>query len=194
MSKVAISQPDLTKLMSDLFQAMSTGLITNNDLAQWLKSKKRAVKTKECAVFITAKYFINNRRLWVHPSFTSRITQAYQKELASRDVADIKGFYVDKTMSHESVIARCEIGGLGNLCKHSVVPSQIAAMINLQCKGAQGRLTTEGVNLFHVIGKDGEIFVVYVSWLPQKKKKWGVFAAEFIQEAVLSAGDRVFLV
>ncbi|MFZ2152398.1 MAG: hypothetical protein WAV09_04820 [Minisyncoccia bacterium] len=168
-------------------------MITKNDLAQWLKSKKPVAKKRGCTVFVTPKYFVNNRRLLVHPSFTSRITQAYQKELAPGDVAGINGFYVDKVMSHESIIAQCEIGGIGNLCKHTVVPSQIAAMINLQCKGAHGRLTTDGVNSFYVIGKDGEIFVVYVSWLPKKKGKWGVFVAEFIQEAVLFAGDRVFL-
>lgn len=134
-------------------------------------------------LFDTGVYFTNNKKLWVHPGFVTRIVGAYPEPLMPRGLMGVRSVDLKEDLSSKEVVKK--IGG-------PLMPDQIAAILNLQPGGAPGRLLHGDVNWAFMTGKDGQLFAVALACLPQKGDKWGLFAGEFVQEGILPAGARVF--
>ena len=121
------------------------------------------------------KFFTTQNNLYVWDSFLEIMDVEKETEIEIVDYFDLEKSYPDREIEQKPVSL-----------------STVRSLIEMQSNGEAGQLLTNGrANLFYVVGKNEELFVVNVS-LDTDDREWGVNAWRRGGYGRWPAGYRVF--
>lgn len=131
-------------------------------------------------MFNFSKYFINRDGLYIWADFARWILLAYQQPIPRRGIKDVDHVHLKRNMYDHEIVAEY-LGGEEEARKHALTLDQVADLIDAQWGGKSGVLLNNGhANLLFMLGKDGVLFPVDVSWSSDgSSSSWGVRARQF---------------
>lgn len=174
----------LAGLQIDLLEKLRKGVLSEDQLELFLRKKNPFEN-----LFDEAAYFKDRPGLCVDPDLERFVGFTIKP---ARGLVSLTSYTLERDTTEADIFGTSGSAKRAEVIAGVVDLSQIAALIDLQSGGAQGKLLSDGrANFFAVIGKNGVPFVVGVSWFADNRE-WCVLCLPWREQDVWNEGRRVF--
>lgn len=175
--------------LKEMFDQVAKGTLNGTHFQAFIEHRDPFVAGGEKNLFNPYTYFKTREGLWVSDAFTSRILP-HVSPMPYRGCEGVTSQVLERNMSDTEIINEL-LGGMEETRKHASTLDQIAAMIDLQPNGEDGKLLNNGyANILYVL-VNGVLFAVGVGW-GSGSRGWSVRDWRLCEGGGWIAGSRVF--
>lgn len=176
--------------LKEMFDQVANGTLNGVHMQAFIEHRNPFAGGGAENLFNPHLYFKTRQGLWVSDSFINRILSGQKESMPYRGLEGVTSYMLERNMHDKNIIDEL-LGGMEEVRKHAFTLDQVAAIIDLQPNGKDGKLLNNGyTNIFYVLVNE-VLFAVRVHW-DSDYREWGVCGWRLGVGGRWYAGNQVF--